>query len=161
MPIAYVGLFCKKKFHMKTWYMHQTEREFCIFVVACFWRWANGIFICKELKRGQRFISKHPEINWILTEYGNNQKTFLECYLLNIILMKGFPGGLVHKESACNARQLGLIPVSGRFPGEGNDNPLQYSCLENSMDRRCWQATIHGIARVGQDLAIKPLLSPC
>ena len=75
--------------------------------------------------------------------------------------MKGFPGGLVHKESACNARQLGLIPVSGRFPGEGNDNPLQYSCLENSMDRRCWQATIHGIARVGQDLAIKPLLSPC
>ena len=51
--------------------------------------------------------------------------------------MKGFPGGPVHKESACNARQLGLIPGSGRSPREGNDNPLQYSCLENSMDRRC------------------------
>ena len=137
------------------------EKEFCIFVAACFWRWANGIFICKEWEGRQRFISKHPEINWILTEYGNNQKTFLECYLLNIMLMNGFPGGLVHKESACNTGQLGLIPGSGRSPREGNENPLPYSCLDNSMERRVWQSTIHGISRIGQDLATKPLPSPC
>ena len=46
-----------------------------------------------------------------------------------------FPGGSDGKESACNAGDLGLIPSSGRSPGEGNDYPLQYSCLEYSMDR--------------------------
>ena len=50
----------------------------------------------------------------------------------------GFPGGSDGKESACNAGDLGSIPGSGRFPGEGNGNPLQYSCLENSMDRGIW-----------------------
>ena len=59
----------------------------------------------------------------------------------------GFPGGLAGKESACNAEYLGLIPGLGRSPGEGNGNPLQYSCLENSMDRGAWQATVHGIAK--------------
>ena len=49
-----------------------------------------------------------------------------------------FPGGSDGKESAYNARDLGLIPRSGRTPGEGNDYPLQYSCLENSMDRDVW-----------------------
>ena len=52
-----------------------------------------------------------------------------------------FPGGSVSKESACNAEDLGSIPGSRRSPGEGNGNPLQYSCLENSMDRGAWQAT--------------------
>ena len=59
----------------------------------------------------------------------------------------GFPGGSAGKESACNAEYLGLIPGLGRSPGEGNGNPLQYSCLENSMDRGAWQATVHGIAK--------------
>ena len=49
--------------------------------------------------------------------------------------MPGFPHGSVGKESACNAGDQGSIPGSGRSPGEGNGNPLQYSCLENSMDR--------------------------
>ena len=48
---------------------------------------------------------------------------------------RGFPHGLVGKESACNAGDLGSIPGAGRFPGEENGNPLQYSCLENPMDR--------------------------
>ena len=52
--------------------------------------------------------------------------------------MMGFPGGLDSKKSACNAGDLGSIPGLGRFPGEGNGNPLQYSCLENSMDRGAW-----------------------
>ena len=50
------------------------------------------------------------------------------------------------KASACNAGDLGSIPGSGRSPGEGNGNPLQYSCLENSMDRGAWQATVHRVA---------------
>ena len=49
--------------------------------------------------------------------------------------------------SACNAGDLGLIPGSGRSPGEGNGNPLQYSCLENPMDGGAWWATVHGVAK--------------
>ena len=52
--------------------------------------------------------------------------------------LPGFPRSSVGKEIACNAGDLGLIPASGRFPGEGNGNPLQYSCLENPMDRGAW-----------------------
>ena len=68
----------------------------------------------------------------------------------------GFAGGSVGKESACSAGDLGLIPGSGRSPGEGNGNPLQYACLENPMDRGVWQATVHGVTRVGHDLATNP-----
>ena len=51
------------------------------------------------------------------------------------------------KESACNTGDAGLIPGSGRSPGEGNDSPLQYSCLENPMDRGTWQATVYKVAK--------------
>ena len=57
----------------------------------------------------------------------------------------GIPGGSDSKESAYNAGDLGSIPRSGRSPGKGIGNPLQYSCLENSMDRGAWQATVQGI----------------
>ena len=50
----------------------------------------------------------------------------------------GFPGGSDGKESACKVADSGLIPVLGRSPGEGNGNPLQYSCLGNPMDRGAW-----------------------
>ena len=53
----------------------------------------------------------------------------------------GLPGGSDGKESACNSGDPGSVPGSGNPPGEGNGNPLQYSCLENSMDRGTWQAT--------------------
>ena len=62
-----------------------------------------------------------------------------------------FPGGSDGKESACNAENLDSIPGSGRSPGEGNGNPLQYSCLENSMHGGAWQTT----QRVGHDPATK------
>ena len=55
----------------------------------------------------------------------------------------GFPGGSDGRESAWNAGGLSSTPGSGRSPGEGNGNPLQYSCLENSMDRGAWRATAH------------------
>ena len=57
----------------------------------------------------------------------------------------GFPGSSVNKESACNVGDPGSIPGSGRSSGDGNGNRLQYSCLENPMDRGVWQATVHGI----------------
>ena len=61
--------------------------------------------------------------------------------------MVGFPGGSEVKVSACNAGDLGLIPGSGRSPGEGNGNSLQYSCLKSPMDGGAWWATIHGVAK--------------
>ena len=61
--------------------------------------------------------------------------------------VEGFPGDSDGKESASDVRDSGLIPGLGRSPGEGNDNPLQYSCLENSMDRRTWQTTVHGVSK--------------
>ena len=58
---------------------------------------------------------------------------------------KGLPWWFSAKQSACNAGDMGSIPGSGRFPGEGNGNPPQYSCLENPLGRGAWWATAHGI----------------
>ena len=62
-------------------------------------------------------------------------------------MVKVFPGGSGGREYACNAGDPGSIPGSGRSPGEGNGNPLQYSCLENSTDRGAWWATVHGVTK--------------
>ena len=59
----------------------------------------------------------------------------------------GFPGGSDGKESTCNVGDLGSIPGLGRSPGAGQGNPLQYSCLENLMDRGAWRATVNGVAK--------------
>ena len=68
--------------------------------------------------------------------------------IMVIRVRKNFsPGGPDSKESACNAGDLGLIPGLGRSPGGGHGNPLQYSCLENPMDRGAWWATVHGVAK--------------
>ena len=71
------------------------------------------------------------------------------CYTVNVLAIssygKSFPSGSDDKESACNAGDLGLIPGSGRSLGERNGYPLQYSCLENSMDRGAWWGAVHGV----------------
>ena len=59
----------------------------------------------------------------------------------------GFPGGSDNKQSACSAGDLGSIPGLGRYPGEENGNPLQYSCLNNPMDRGAWWARAHGATK--------------
>ena len=59
----------------------------------------------------------------------------------------GFPGGAEVKNPPANVGDSGLIPGSGRSPRVGNGNPLQYSCLENSMDRGAWQAIVHGLSK--------------
>ena len=60
---------------------------------------------------------------------------------------EGFPGGSDGKESVCNEEDPGSIPGLGRYPGEGNGNPLRYSYLENPMDRGAWWATAHRVAK--------------
>ena len=67
--------------------------------------------------------------------------------MLQLSRTKGFPSGSDGKASAYNVGDLGSIPGSGKSPGEGNGNPLQYSCLENSMDRGAWWATVHGVEK--------------
>ena len=69
-----------------------------------------------------------------------------------------FPGGSDGKEFACNVGDLGSIPGLRRSPREGNGNPLQYSCLENSIDRGAWWATVH---RVTKELDMTECLSTC
>ena len=64
-----------------------------------------------------------------------------------LVFPVGFPSSLDGKASAYNVGDPGSIPGSGRSPGEGNGNPLQYSCLENPMDRGAWWATVHGVAK--------------
>ena len=72
-------------------------------------------------------------------------KLFLQISALCVC--RGFAGDSDDKESACSAGDPGSIPGSGRSPGEGNGNPFQYFCLENSMDRGVWWVTIHGVAK--------------
>ena len=73
----------------------------------------------------------------------------------------GFPGGLDGKEFACNAGDPGSIPGLGSSPGEGNGNTLQYSCLENSMDRGGWLATVHGITKSWAQLNTRAQIQNC
>ena len=79
------------------------------------------------------------------------------CALTNnlaILSNLGVPGGSVSKESSCNAGDPGSIPGLKGSPGGGNGNPLQYSCLENLIDRGAWQATVHGVAKSQTQLSI-------
>ena len=79
-------------------------------------------------------------VHRLLTRYGWG-------FRLSLSLTWSFPCGSVGKESTCNVGHLGSIPGSGRSPGEGNSYPLQYSFLENSMDRGLCRAIVHGIAK--------------
>ena len=94
---------------------------------------------------GQILLSSHTN-TWAIT---NIDKWYGESAQYSVNL--GFPGSSVGKESICNAGDPGLIPGWGRSPGKRNGNPLQYSCLENSMDRGAWWATHMGSQRVARD----------
>ena len=84
--------------------------------------------------------------------YNCKDRSTLKYILVNNFLhylssISGFPSSSVGKESTCNAGDQHSIPGSGRSSGEGDGNPVQYSCLENPMDRGAWQATVHGVAK--------------
>ena len=76
------------------------------------------------------------------------------------VYTQGFPCSSNGEESACEARDLGFIPGLGSSPGEGNGNPLQYSCLENSMDGEAWWVTVHGVAKSRTRLSNFPFTFP-
>ena len=77
----------------------------------------------------------------------NRQSWQLESFVSTQQATRRFPGGSSGKESATNVGDMGLIPGSGRPPGGRNGNPLQYSCLENLMDREAWWAPVHGVTK--------------
>ena len=114
------------------------------------------------LKRG--FITNVPFVwNTVLPDLCPTWQQWITALLTRLLLPAhvssdswGFPHSSVGKERACNAGDPGLIPGSGRSPGEGTGNPLQYSCLENPMDRGGWHTTVHGVTKVGLNLATKP-----
>ena len=81
--------------------------------------------------------------------------------LLIPVVFGSFPGGSVLKNMPANAGDMGSIPGLGRPLGEGNDNLLQYSCLENLIDKGAWWATVYGVTRVRHDLVAKPPPSRC
>ena len=89
-----------------------------------------------------KFLCNH---SWLI------QKDCLSWYYVSLsISTLGFPRWLSAKEPTCQCgrqRRRALVPGSGRSPGEGSGNPLQYSCLENSMDRGAWWATVHGVTK--------------
>ena len=131
----------------------------------------QGIFPAQELNQGllhcrqilyqlsyQEICPGNKNCLWV-----HATRSFLSC-ILNLGCMlespgelkksphsqsAGFPGGVSGKEPTCQCRrwEVDLIPGSGRSPGGGHANPLQYSYLENPMDRRAWWATVHGVAK--------------
>ena len=79
---------------------------------------------------------------------GSSVQRILQARILEWAAMPSFPiQGSLPNLFLIQVGDLELIPGSGRSPGEGNGSPLQYSCLENSMDRGAWQATVHGVAK--------------
>ena len=92
----------------------------------CCFEASSSLILCNKDK---------PFLNWIVT-----------CNAKWTLLL-GFPSGSDSKESTCNARDLGLIPMSGRSPGQVNGYPLQHSCLDNPMDRGAWQATFYRVTK--------------
>ena len=83
---------------------------------------------------------------WKFSRELQAEKDALEIFK-GLLTFWGLHGGSDDKESACNAGDPGSVPGLGRSPGEGNGYPLQYSCLENSMDKGVWQATVHDVAK--------------
>ena len=96
------------------------------------------------------------DLHMYITKLGSHHKFSGQNNCLQLSEKGGLPHSWVGKKSACNSGDPGSIPGSGRSPGAGNDNSLQYSCLENPMDRGAWRATVHGFIRVRHDLATKP-----
>ena len=97
----------------------------------------------------------------LFTSVKKKCRNSLKRTLLVCISPLGFPSGSEVKASACSVGDLGLIPGSGRSPGEGNGNPLQYSCLENPVDRGAWWATVHGVSKSWTRLSDLTSLSHC
>ena len=116
--------------------------------------WLYHLWLEVRVKKREKPNDKRP---WDTRAIAWKEQSF-DFYLM------GFPWWLNVKESACIAEDPGSIPGLQRSTGEGNDKPLQYTCLENPMDRRAWWATVHEVARVIYDWVTKqqyPVLLIC
>ena len=109
-----------------------------------YWRWQGMVTLsctCSYHKGRIHLWWKHSEPERLL------RRSPAPLLTLGIALLPGGPEVKNLPASAGDVRDLGSVPGSGRSPGEGDGNPLQFSCLENSMDREAWQATVHGVAK--------------
>ena len=98
-----------------------------------FSRWSLGTLVLRYTTTDLASLWEAEASTWELF--------FFCCFSFN------FPGGSDGEESSCSSRDLGSIPGLGRSPGEGSGNPLQYSCLGNTMDRGAWWATVHRVSK--------------
>ena len=89
----------------------------------------------------------HDQWDHVINKFGDTLMKVNISFVWGYQQQLGFPGGSDSEESACNVGDLGSIPGLGRSPGGGHGNPLQYPCLENSMDRGAWKATVPGVAK--------------
>ena len=106
--------------------------------------------ICQQTWKTQQWPQDWKRSVFIPIPKKGNAKECSNYHTIALIShASGFPSGSDGKAAACNVGDLGLIPGLERTPGEGNGNPLQYSCLEYSMDGGAWQATVHGVAKNG------------
>ena len=125
------------------------------------------MFTMYEVKKSDwekcpQYDSKYIYINICTYIYGYiyiNMFYVHICIYKHMYIHRKFPRTSVGKESVCNTGDPDSIPGWERSPREGNGNPLQYSCLENPMDRGAWWATVHVVARVSHNLVTKP--PPC
>ena len=125
---------------------------------ATWWSWLSVKSCWPFMHHGLLLLQPRPQsISWRFTSHKPNPQYSLffwksnleivKAFILKILIFfQGFLSSSVGKASACNVGALGSIPGLGSSPGEGNGNPLQYSCLENPMDRGAWRAMVLGIA---------------
>ena len=111
------------------------------------WKWQPTPVLLPRKSHGQRSLVDYSP--WDRKESDTTEQLHFhfKTYPNNYHKPSGSKFGSNGKESACNAEDPGAIPGLGRSPGEGNGNPLQYSSLENPMDRGTWAATVHGVTK--------------
>ena len=142
MTCAYFFNLTVKNIFLKATDFHQghLSLQFCVCETKI-----KHTFLCH--KHVYNFLY-HGHYKDTLEFIPNGKMNVYHSFLLSSILCMCFPGGSDGKESACNVGDPGLIPRSGRSPGERNGYPLQYSSLENAMDRGAWWTTIHGVPKI-------------